>query len=83
MKITVHWDRVIGLTIAILVVFIAIQSFRLIHQADHYDSQEIGQCDMIEAQKIIDNLVSGKGIDRKRKDCLVLCFSANCILSAK
>lgn len=60
MKITIHWDRVIGLTIAIVVVFIAILSFKLIHLADHDDRQEIGQCDMGEAQRIIDNLVSRK-----------------------
>jgi hypothetical protein len=60
MKITVHWDRVIGLAIAIVVVFMAILCFKLIHHADHNDHQEIGQCDMGEAQRIIDNLVSWK-----------------------
>ena len=58
MKITIHWDRVIGLAVAIVVVFIAILSFKLLHLADHDDRQEIGQCDMEVAQRIIDNLVS-------------------------
>jgi hypothetical protein len=58
MKITIHWDRVIGLLLAILAVFIAILCFKLINQSNQFDKHDIGQCDMYEAQKIIDNLVS-------------------------
>jgi Trk-type K+ transport system membrane component len=57
MKISIHWDRVFGLLFAIIVVFIAIISYKLISKSDEYENQEIGQCDMHEAQKIIDNLV--------------------------
>ncbi len=57
MKINIHWDRVFGLLLAIIVLFIAIISFRLIHKSDQFHNQDIGQCDMHEAQKIIDNLV--------------------------
>ncbi len=58
MKITIHWDRVFGLLLAIIVLFIAIVSFKLISKSDQLEKQHIGQCDMNEAQKIIDNLVS-------------------------
>ena len=58
MKITIHWDRVLGLIIAIIVLLIAIQLFQYIHRSDHDSTEDIGQCDMHEAQKIIDNLVS-------------------------
>jgi hypothetical protein len=58
MKIIIHWDRVLGLLIAIVVVFIAIICFKVLNQSNGSDHQDIGQCDMNEAQKIIDNLVS-------------------------
>ena len=57
MKITIHWDRVFGLGLAVLVVIIAIWSWRLFNESNQSDQQEIGQCDMQEAQKIVDNLV--------------------------
>ncbi len=57
MKITVHWDRIFGLLLAILAVFIAILCLKLVNQSNRFDEHEIGQCDMHEAQKIIDNLV--------------------------
>lgn len=58
MKITVHWDRVIGLLLAIMIVIIAIMCFKIFNKTDTDQKQEIGQCDMHEAQKIIDNLVN-------------------------
>lgn len=57
MNINIHWDRVFGLCLAILVLFIAIFCYKFIDRSDRSDEQEIGQCDMQEAQKIIDNLV--------------------------
>jgi Trk-type K+ transport system membrane component len=57
MKIIIHWDRVFGLLIAIIVVFIAIICFKLINKSNQFNQQNIGQCDMNKAQKIIDNLV--------------------------
>jgi hypothetical protein len=57
MKITIHWERVFGLLLSIVVVFIAIICFKIINKSNQYNEQEIGQCDMHEAQKIIDNLV--------------------------
>ena len=57
MKIIIHWERVFALLIAIIVVFIAIICFKEYHQSDDYNQHAIGQCDMHEAQKIIDNLV--------------------------
>ena len=60
MKITIHWDRVFGLCLAILALFIAILCYKFIDQSDRSDQQEIGQCDMQEAQKIIDNLVRNR-----------------------
>lgn len=57
MKINIHWDRVFGLCLAILVVLIAIFCFKYIDRSDQSAQQEIGQCDMQDAQKIIDNLV--------------------------
>lgn len=57
MKITIHWDRVFGLLLAILSAFIAIICYKEINQSNRYHDQDIGQCDMNEAQKIIDNLV--------------------------
>ena len=57
MKITIHWDRVFGLGLAVLVVIIAIWSWKLFNESNQSDQQEIGQCDMQEAQKIVDNLV--------------------------
>jgi len=58
MKITIHWDRVFGLLLAIIIVFIAILLFKLINKSDQFEKHDIGQCDMHEAQKIIDNLVN-------------------------
>jgi Trk-type K+ transport system membrane component len=57
MKITIYWDRVFGLLAAITVVFIAIICYKIINKSNQFDDQDIGQCDMHEAQKIIDNLV--------------------------
>ena len=57
MKITIHWDRVFGLLIAIIVVFIAILCFKILNKSNQDNEQFIGQCNMNEAQKIIDNLV--------------------------
>jgi len=57
MKIIIHWDRVFGLFIAIIVVFIAIICFKLINKSNQFNQEDIGQCDMNKAQKIIDNLV--------------------------
>jgi len=56
MKITIHWDRIFGLTIALVVCWIAIEYFKYLHRYEHSNSDEIGQCDMHEAQNIIDNL---------------------------
>ncbi|CAF1019664.1 unnamed protein product [Rotaria sp. Silwood1] len=56
MKITIHWGRVFGLFIAIIVGFIAIICFKLINKSNQFHNADIGQCDMHEAQKIIDNL---------------------------
>jgi hypothetical protein len=58
MKITIYWDRVFGLLAAIIAVFIAIFCYKVIYNSNQYDNQDIGQCDMHEAQKIIDNLVN-------------------------
>lgn len=58
MKITIHWERVFGLFLAIIVVFIAIICYRILNQSNRYHEPGIGQCDMHEAQKIIDNLVN-------------------------
>ena len=58
MKITIYWDRVFGLLAAIAAVFIAIYCYKVINNSNQYDNQDIGQCDMHEAQKIIDNLVN-------------------------
>jgi len=58
MKITVHWDRVIGVLIAIVVAFIAIILFKAYHRYDQDNHEPIGQCDMHQAQKLIDNLVN-------------------------
>ena len=57
MKITIHWGRVFGLLLGTLVGFIAIISFQFINKSNLYHDQDVGQCDMHEAQKIIDNLV--------------------------
>ena len=57
MKITIHWERVFGLLLAIIVVFIAILCFKIINQSNQFNEHDIGQCNMNEAQKIIDNLV--------------------------
>jgi len=57
MKIIIHWDRVFGLLIAIIVVFFAIIFFKLINKSNEFNQEDIGQCDMNKAQKIIDNLV--------------------------
>ncbi len=57
MKITIHWDRVFGLLLAIFGAFIAIFFYTLINKSNQFNEQDIGQCDMHEAQKIIDNLV--------------------------
>ncbi|CAF3920065.1 unnamed protein product [Adineta steineri] len=56
MKVTIHWNRIFGLLLAIIVVFIAIICFKLINKSSQFDHQDIGQCDMHEAQEIIDNL---------------------------
>ncbi len=58
MKINIHWDRVLGLLLAIIVVIIAIVCFQILNNSHQSNNQDIGQCDMHEAQKIIDNLVS-------------------------
>lgn len=57
MKITIHWNRVFALGLAFLVLIIAIWCLKFFDQSDELNRQEIGQCDMQEAQKIIDNLV--------------------------
>ncbi|UJR27640.1 hypothetical protein I4U23_008921 [Adineta vaga] len=56
LQIIIHWDRVIGLLLTIVVLFIAIICFKLFNNSQQLDHQDIGQCDMEEAQKIIDNL---------------------------
>lgn len=57
MKITVHWDRIFALLVALLVCWIAVEYFKYLHRYEHSTSDEIGQCDMHEAQNIVDNLV--------------------------
>ncbi|CAF1637934.1 unnamed protein product [Rotaria magnacalcarata] len=56
MKIIIHWGRVLGLFIAILVGCIAIICFKLFNKSDPFHAQDVGQCNMYEAQRIIDNL---------------------------
>ena len=58
MKITIHWGRVFGLLLTITVGLIAIICFKLLNRSNQFHDQDIGQCDMHEAQQIIDNLVS-------------------------
>ncbi len=58
MKITIHWDRVAGILIALLVVIAAILLFNSTDRRKQQNHDDIGQCDMHEAQQIIDNLVS-------------------------
>ena len=70
MKITIHWDRVFGLGLAVLVVIIAIWSWKLFNESNQSDQQEIGQCDMQEAQKIVDNLVRSLALIFHSKICL-------------
>jgi len=85
MKIIIHWDRVFGLLIAIIVVFIAIICFKLINKSNQFNQQDIGQCDMNKAQKIIDNLVRSfffLPINIKKK-FFFLYFSLNYILLVK
>ena len=57
MKITIHWGRVLGLAIAILFGCVAIICFKLFNESNQFHDQDVGHCDMHEAQKIIDNLV--------------------------
>jgi hypothetical protein len=57
MKITIHWDRTIGLILTIIVLIIAIQYLKYFRQFNYDTSEDIGQCNMNEAQNIIDNLV--------------------------
>ena len=57
MKVTIHWDRVLGLAVALVGVLVAILCFKLFNQSNYFNHEEIGQCDMTEAQTIIDTLV--------------------------
>ena len=60
MKITIHWDRVLGLAVALVGVLVAILCFKLFNQSNYFHHEEIGQCDMAEAQTMIDTLVGAK-----------------------
>lgn len=60
MKITFHWTRIITLLSAIVALLLAIQWFKYFDQFNQQQITDIGQCDIHEAQQIIDHLVSIK-----------------------